>query len=248
MSKKVSIIIPFYNCPYVKEAVESALNQTYQNCEVIVVDDGSVIHSEELLPYMHRISYVRKDNGGTASALNRGIAAASGEYFCWLSSDDKFLPEKVEKQLAFMERTGSAASYTPYFLMNEKSQVISPPVGITFENNLLFYKKLRVGCPINGCSVMLDMKIFEVIGLFDENLPYTQDYDLWLRLIQKYNFDYFPEPYLYYRVHSGMGSIRHSDVIKKEVEAVKQRHATNMRTLIKKEITEMAGKMPNRKK
>lgn len=105
--EKVSIIIPFYNCQYVEKAIESALNQTYQNIEVIVVDDGSTKYIERITPYLDSIHYIQKKNGGTASALNTGIRYATGEYFAWLSSDDLFKPDKISKQLKFMKRCGS---------------------------------------------------------------------------------------------------------------------------------------------
>ncbi|GJM76095.1 hypothetical protein HMSSN036_83110 [Paenibacillus macerans] len=94
MTPTVSVIIPFYNCPYVEQAVQSALNQTYRPLEVIVVDDGSTSHAERLAPYRPHIHYLGKANGGTASALNHGIRHASGEYIAWLSSDDVFIRTK----------------------------------------------------------------------------------------------------------------------------------------------------------
>ena len=77
---KVTIVIPFYNDPYVREAVDSALLQTYENLEIIVVDDGSTSHSDKLDSYGERIYYLGKANGGTASALNYGFRYASGDY------------------------------------------------------------------------------------------------------------------------------------------------------------------------
>ncbi|WP_394514565.1 glycosyltransferase family A protein [Priestia aryabhattai] len=93
---KVSIIIPFYNCSYIDQAIQSALNQTYQDIEIIVVNDGSSKFNEKITPYLDRILYIEKENGGTASALNLGIKNATGEYFAWLSSDDIFLPIKYQ--------------------------------------------------------------------------------------------------------------------------------------------------------
>ncbi|MGO4274414.1 glycosyltransferase family 2 protein, partial [Paenibacillus sp. TAF58] len=80
MQPKVSIIIPFYNCPYIDQAIASAIGQTYANVEIIVVDDGSTIHADKIGPFKDRVYYLGKANGGTASALNHGIRYASGEY------------------------------------------------------------------------------------------------------------------------------------------------------------------------
>lgn len=84
MEPKVSIVIPFYNCAYIEQAVHSAIHQTYPHIEVIVVDDGSTEHVERLQPFMDSIRYIRKENGGTATALNEGIKHATGDYFVWL--------------------------------------------------------------------------------------------------------------------------------------------------------------------
>jgi teichuronic acid biosynthesis glycosyltransferase TuaG len=79
----VSVVIPFYNCPFIGQSVESVVQQTYSHIEIIVVDDGSTLHREQLGPYGTGIRYFWKPNGGTASALNCGIRAARGEYIVW---------------------------------------------------------------------------------------------------------------------------------------------------------------------
>ncbi|XJZ28217.1 glycosyltransferase [Bacillota bacterium Lsc_1132] len=236
MGAKVSIIIPFYNCPFIQEAVKSALGQTYQNIEVIVVDDGSTKHQDLLNPYLSQIRYFKKSNGGTASALNDGIRNATGEYFCWLSSDDRFFPEKIEKQLAFMEQRNAAASYSAFTIISAQGKIISEPIGHTFRNKLSFLKRMRGGCPINGCTVMLKISVFAKLGYFDERLPFTHDYDFWLRLIQHYDFHFLPEPLTEYRHHGEMGTKKHFDRIRKEERMVKQRHAADLQALIKKEL------------
>jgi glycosyltransferase involved in cell wall biosynthesis len=241
MNPKVSIIIPFYNCPYIAEAINSALNQSYRNLEVIVVDDGSTAHVEKIHPYYNRIKYIRKENGGTATALNRGIQEASGQYFSWLSSDDRYLPKKIEMQVAFMEQEHVMGSYGPYNVINEHGNVIDGPIGEPFENKYLFYKRLKAGCPINGCTVMLNMKVFNEIELFDESLSYTHDYEFWLRFIQKYDMEFFNVPLLEYRVHDEMGTKKYANMIKNEIRLVKKRYLINMRNLIKKEVMLMTN-------
>ncbi len=233
---KVSIIIPFYNCAYVDQAIQSALNQTYENIEIILVNDGSTIHNEKVKPFLNKIRYIEKGNGGTASALNAGIEAATGNYFSWLSSDDLYEPEKIEKQLNFMKQHHASVSYLSYILIDEKNRSISGPVGIAFPNRELFYRHLKSGCPINGCTVMLKMKIFQEVGLFDESLPFTQDYDLWLRVVQKYDFYYLDQPLVSYRVHDEMGTKRNAVAIRKEIKLVKTRHRRAINQLIINEV------------
>ncbi|WP_221563893.1 glycosyltransferase [Alkalihalobacillus sp. TS-13] len=229
---KVSIIIPFFNCQYVDRAIESALKQTYKNCEIILVDDGSKQHIDLIEPYKRKITYIRKQNGGTASALNKGILNATGDYFSWLSSDDLYHPEKIERQLQFMLSNNAAISYGNYYLINERDRIKSEPVGVGLPDNWFFVRAMRSGCIINGCTVMTKMDVIKGAGMFDETLPYTHDYDLWLRLIPSYQFYYFPEPLVHYRVHGNMGSIKHKEVIRNEIHVVKRKHRDPISRLV----------------
>ena len=225
MGPKVTIIIPFYNCPYVAEAINSALKQTYRNIEIIVVNDGSTVHGEKVRPYLRRIIYIEKGNGGTASALNEGIKRASGEYIAWLSSDDKFQPQKVEKQLAFMQARQSAISYTNFSVINEKSRMVNQRAGApAFENMIEFARHLSKGCHINGCTVMMKKDLYEQIGEFNPSYRYTQDYDYWLRVVQHYPFDYLDEPLTMYRVHSNMGSMQHTRAQREEILELRSKY------------------------
>ena len=104
----VSIIIPVYNgANYLGQAIDSALNQTYKNIEIIVVDDGSNDNGSTKAianAYGERIHYYYKENGGTGAAINYGISLMHGEYVSWLSHDDLYKPDKIEKQVAFAEK------------------------------------------------------------------------------------------------------------------------------------------------
>ncbi|WHY74213.1 glycosyltransferase [Fictibacillus enclensis] len=231
MVKKISIIIPFYNCPYVGQAIESAMNQTHQSVEVIVVNDGSTKYTEEISPYLNRIIYIEKPNGGTASALNKGIQNMTGDYFCWLSSDDVFYAEKAEVQLKRMDEMNSPVSYTNYYPIDENGEIFAPLQGVYVEGRIPFLQRMQIGNIINGCSVMIDRNIFKEMGIFDESLPFTHDYDLWLRILHKYEFLYIPDPLLNYRVHQEMGTKKHAHEISAEIRKVQQRHAASMKLL-----------------
>jgi len=104
---KVSIVIPIYNgSNYMREAIDSALNQTYQNIEVIVVNDGSSDNTEEIaLSYGDKIRYYSKANGGVSTALNLGIQKMTGDYFCFLPHDDVFALDKIEKQIRVIKES-----------------------------------------------------------------------------------------------------------------------------------------------
>jgi len=229
---KVSIIIPFYNCSYIDQAIESALNQTYQNIEVIVVNDGSDKFSEKITPYLNRIRYVEKENGGTASALNLGIKNATGDYFAWLSSDDIFLKDKILRQLTFMQETNSYISYTNYSLIDANSNIVLESAGIHYPYKVDFLQNLKKGCNINGCTVMMKMEVFSALGFFNEKLKFTQDYEFWLRAVQHYEFYYLNEQLLHYRVHSEMGTKKFDGVINNEIEALNQKYESKLTKLI----------------
>lgn len=206
MGPKVTIIIPFYNCPYVAQAIESALKQTYRNVEIIVVNDGSTIHADKIRPFIGKLIYIEKSNGGTASALNEGLKRASGDYIAWLSSDDKFQPRKLEKQLAYMQALQSSICYTNFSVIDEKSRVVTQKAGTHYPDRADFVRHLSKGCHINGCTIMFKKEVYDKVGEFNSSYKYTQDYDYWLRVVQHYPFDYLDEPLTLYRVHSNMGS------------------------------------------
>lgn len=232
---RVSLIIPFYNCPYIDQAIESALNQTYEDVEIIVVNDGSTEFEKKIDPYLERIRYIKKGNGGTATALNLGIRNATGDYFTWLSSDDLYDRDKITKQISFMETKKVSASYTSYFLIDENSTIYSQPARLHFPDKMSFYQRLLKGCHINGCTVMLRMDVLKQIGLFDPALRYTHDYDMWLRVLPQYDFHYLDEPIVMHRVHGNMGTKRFQKSIDQEIEFVKKKHRPVLNWLISRE-------------
>ena len=105
---KISIIIPVYNGEnYLRESIESAINQTYKNIEIIVVNDGSNDDNKTeniALSYGSKVKYIKKKNGGVASALNLGIEKMTGDYFSWLSHDDLYTPNKIKNQVDILEK------------------------------------------------------------------------------------------------------------------------------------------------
>ncbi|WP_144635843.1 glycosyltransferase [Priestia megaterium] len=234
--QQVSVIVPFYNCPYINQSLDSLMNQTYKNIEIIVVNDGSTQYCEKIIPYLDKIKYVEKENGGTASALNTGIQHATGDYFCWLSSDDIYYPEKTEIQLAFMQKKNAVFSHTNYYSIDKNSHIITPLLGVHPPTRLKIIKRIRRKNFINGCSIMVAKNVFDQIGIFDESLPYTHDYDLWIRIIQKFDIDYLPQPLLLYRIHEQMGTKKHEADIKKETMLVVNRYRDRMERLLQEEL------------
>lgn len=218
----VTVVIPFYNDPYIDQAVSSALAQTYPNLEIIVVDDGSTEYQYKLNPYRSRIVYLGKGNGGTASALNYGMARASGKYVAWLSSDDCFLPEKIARQVNFMETNDIQFSYTDYHIINELGQITGYHGQPFFPSQKALVSAMLGYCPINGCTTMMLRHLAEAVGWFNPDLPFTHDYDLWARIaLNGVPMHYLNQPLTFYRRHSGMGTQRHYDRIMLEFNAMR---------------------------
>ena len=155
---KVSIIIPVYNgSNYLKEAIDSALNQTYDNIEVLVINDGSNDNGETekiALSYGDNIRYFKKENGGVATALNLGLEKMTGEYFSWLSHDDVYYPEKIEKQIQFLSqlKNKDVILYSNYSFINENSEPYLNPV---IHNHEMLKK--------NHCMLFIAVALMELL-------------------------------------------------------------------------------------
>lgn len=230
---KVSVIIPFYNCKYVDQAIDSVLKQTFSDIEIILVDDGSTLYTEKLFPYLDRIHCIRQMNGGTACALNRGLQTVNGEYVAWLSSDDLFYPDKIKRQVEFMEQRNAAFCYTDYHVINERGQIIQHDATAKFRTFRSFIEAFTNYCPINGCTVMMKSSILKQIGYFNETLIYTHDYDFWVRLLlEKENMYYMNEPLTAYRWHEAMGTIQHLESIQIELAKVKANYFNQFQGLL----------------
>lgn len=188
----VSIIIPVYNgANYMKEAIDSALEQTYQNIEIIVVNDGSNDDGKTdtiARSYGEKIRFFSKENGGCGSALNFGIAQMQGTYFSWLSHDDKYYPYKIEHQINVLSNLHDKNTiiYGGYELINTKSETTNiVHLDTTYpldKLNTRLFPLLR-GL-IHGCSLLIPAIYFTKIGVFDETLPSTQDYALWFDIMR----------------------------------------------------------------
>lgn len=221
MFPRVTIVIPFYNDPYVDQAISSALGQTYPNVEIIVVDDGSTMYQDRINPFVSRVHYLGKANGGTASAINHGIRMSSGDYIAWLSSDDVFYPHKIARQLEFMQQHHSFLSFTAFDQINEWGHVTAHAQAIRYPTQRDFIRAFTTCDPINGCTVMFRKELVGLVGLFDESLRYTQDYEYWIRtLLTGVHIHFLDEPLTKYRWHDQMGTMRFQPNIQAEVQAV----------------------------
>ncbi len=205
-SPLVSIVIPVYNgANYVKEAIDCALSQTYKNIEVIVVNDGSKDETDEICrQYGDKIRYFKKENGGVSSALNLAIKNMRGEYFSWLSHDDLYYNDKVERQVRYLSSLPeeNVVLFNNYILINENGRRLGEPVIL---NHKMLKKKpeycLLRGC-LNGITLLIPKKAFSECGNFNELLRCTQDYDMWMRIAKKFKFIHMKDILTKTRIHS----------------------------------------------
>jgi len=184
---EVSVVIPTYNRGWIiKEAIDSVLAQDYRNFQLIVVDDGSTDNTMDILDsYQEDIHVVRQKNRGVSAARNQGLEQASGSFIAFLDSDDIWLPQKLSSQVAFFNSNPDALICQTEEIWIRNGARVNPkkrhkkPSGMFFESSLNL-------CLISPSAVMMKRGLFDEVGLFDENLPACEDYDLWLRISCRY--------------------------------------------------------------
>ena len=199
-SPKVSIILPTYNRAHIIEkAIQSVLNQTYQDFELIIVDDGSTDNTEEIIKKLQekdkRIRYIKLEtNKGAAAARNEGIKIAHGKYITFQDSDDEWLPEKLEKQMKIFETTPEdIIVYTGFWRIDGDEKTYIPDINISNREGYI-HKELLKGNFVGTPSILLKKETLEKVALFDECLQRCQDWDLVIRLSEYYNFKLIDEP------------------------------------------------------
>jgi glycosyltransferase involved in cell wall biosynthesis len=208
----VSVILPVYNGEkYLGRAIESVLRQSFQDYELIVVDDGSTDSTPEVArKYGDGIRYVRQENTGVAGAFNHGLRLARGRYISWLSHDDLFEPTKLEMQvLALSSYIKPAVCYTDACFIDAEGvvtrelEVHNPEPG-----ELLRYLFLAGKIGMSAYSLFYDRRCIEEIGLYDESQPVTQDADMLIRLARRFPFVHVPKTLIRIRQHDGRESLK----------------------------------------
>jgi glycosyltransferase involved in cell wall biosynthesis len=191
--KKVSIIIITYNRPErLKIAINSALKQTYEETEIIVVDDNSNYDMSEISNnYNQKITFIKnKKNMGPSASRNVGIENSNGDFLTFLDDDDIFHPEKIEKQMdLFNKFENLGLVYCPVADIISNNLIYKP---LKIENN----KWVRVTYQNHiGITPLIRKECFHECGVFDNSLRYHEDRDLWYRIGKKYRFGFVKEPY-----------------------------------------------------
>lgn len=213
----VTVIIPTYNRAHlVGRAIQSVLNQTYQDLEIILVNDGSTDNTEEIVKVFNddRIRYIRHDeNKGAAAARNTGIEAALGEYIAFQDSDDEWLPEKLEKQIRVLENAPAKVGvvYTDMWRIrgNARKYWRAPVMGI------------GIG------TVVIKRQCFDKVGMFDERFPRLIESDLFIRLSKYYCFHHLDEPLVNYYAAPGSISTDNRRLIR-AIELILEKHSRDI--------------------
>jgi len=201
--KRASVVIPAYNKANLTiKTVESVLGQTYGNVEVIVVDDGSTDDTKNKLQlFGDRIHYIYKQNGGACSARNVGIKQATGEYIALIDCDDIFYPEKIAKSVECLEKKSDYGFvYTGAYFINRDGDVISEHGISDYPASGWIASRLLLNDFICNSTVVIRKECFKKVGYFDEKIFMPADWDMWLRLSEKYKAAYINDKLTGYRI------------------------------------------------
>lgn len=216
---KVSVLMPVYNTEeeYLREAIESILNQTYTDFEFIIINDGSTNNAKDvILSYDDaRIKYYEQENRGLINTLNRGISLCSGEYIARMDSDDISLPERFGKQVEVLDKNpdiGLVGGFIKFFPDDYILEYVEYPKYLDFLNNN------SLGHPV----VMFRKSVFEKYDLKYENYLHAEDYELWTRLVKYTKIYNIQELLLNYRVHDTSISVKHCELQKETANRIKQ--------------------------
>ena len=208
----VSVIIPVYNREKtIKKSIDSILNQTYSNLEIIVVDDCSLDGSRDVVK-SYKDKRVRliacEENKGANHARNLGISLSKGNYIAFNDSDDEWTDDKLEIQLNYMKENNLAVSFSPY-IIKETGMIIPENYSQLTCDTAYVKAELRAHNVIGTPTLVLSKAVVEDIGMFDEEMPRLQDYEYVIRIVEKYEIGCCPNILL--KVGTGGGRISTND-------------------------------------
>lgn len=212
--KLVSIIMPTYNCAkFIGKTIESVIAQTYENWELIIVDDCSKDNTEEVVSKYkdNRIKYHRlKNNSGAAVARTEAMKKARGSYMAFLDSDDLWKKDKLEKQLEFMNKNNYNFTCTEYEQIDEEGNKLNKVIKVKKRAD---YNRILLDCPVGNSTVMYNV---EKLGKFEvPNIHKRNDDALWLQILKKEKYIYgMPDILMEYRIRSNSISCNKLSLVK----------------------------------
>jgi glycosyltransferase involved in cell wall biosynthesis len=218
MSELVSIVIPIHNSEqFLKESLESIINQTYSNIEIICIDDGSTDNSLKILKsYSDKITIISQENRGLASALNAGIKQMQGKWFKWFSPDDVMCIHAIETLVNTANKFPNTIVYSNWEIINEKGNKLRDFSESNYNelSNFEYNVRLLDRQLINVNTTLIPSSLFDRCDIRKLNDPVAIDYDFFLRsaLFFEINFNLISEQLIKYRIHSKQ--LSHKNIIK----------------------------------
>ncbi|MGB5963087.1 MAG: glycosyltransferase family A protein [Coleofasciculaceae cyanobacterium] len=206
---KVTVVIPAYNAMrYLPETMETALAQTFTDFEVLVVNDGSTDNTAEWVSQVTdpRVRIVSQENKGLAGARNTGIAHAKGEYIAYLDADDLWEPTKLEKQVRCLDENPEVGLvYTWTALADQYGKSTGRVISSHAEGNV-WHELIEFNMVCCGSTPLIRRSCFDVVGLFSPDVSPSDDWDMWLRIANKFSFGVVKEALIRYRQHPSNSS------------------------------------------
>ena len=218
MYELVSVIIPVYNsAQFLKESLESVLNQTYQNIEIICINDGSTDNSLEILKqYSDKITIISQENNGLASALNIGIKQMKGDWFKWFSPDDVMYSYTIETLVDEAKKHSNTIVYSNWEIIDEKGNKLREFYESNYNelSNFEYNVRLLDGQQINVNTSLIPSSLFQKCGIRELHDPVAVDYDFFLRAALLYNikFHLIQKSLIQYRIH--IEQLSHKNILK----------------------------------
>ena len=213
---KVSVVVPAYNAlAFLPQALESALAQTFTDFEIFVVDDGSSDQTSSWLSKLNdpRVRYLSQTNSGQSGARNTGIVNTSGKYVAFLDADDLWAPDKLEKQIAYLDANpDTGLIHTSIELISHDGQRLDKSIVAHGQGNLWreFISYNPYFLILCGSTPVVRRICFKTAGMFDPTLRTHEDWEMWIRIAQQYPFATLREPLVLYRQHDASVSRNHA--------------------------------------
>ena len=223
---RVSIVLPVHNVGrFLHQSVESCLTQTYQNIELIIVDDGSAVDvASALTRYgdgrMHLLRH--SVNSGIAAALNTGFAAATGEFLTWTSDDNYYDPHAIEKMVAFLQTYRAVDFvYADMFIVDERD---SGQPAQTREAKPPAWFRAQESNPVGACF-LYRRHVHDTLGGYDTKAFLVEDYEYWLRVARRFRMQRLFSPLYYYRYHDETLTAKHDrSLVLARLRQVRRQH------------------------
>jgi len=192
----VDVIIPSYNrSQLLKRAVQSVQNQSYKNWNLLIVDDGSTDGTSDIC-YGEKTTILRLEhNKGVSYARNQGIKKATAEWIAFLDSDDEWLPQKLQKQMEYANRCSQYLLIHCHEIWLKNGKVLNQKKYHKKQGGRIFIPSVRLCC-ISPSAALIKRSLFQELGLFREDFPVCEDYELWLRITSRYEVGFLDEPLL----------------------------------------------------